>query len=181
MKNFLRISEKAHTMPILLGIHTKPELWDQNKLRTTHPDSPHKECSDIWLMFNDIEQDNAAAVVNDREVVPYAGWYALPEARDLVLDLMRMAGGTRLGRVIISKLPPGKIISPHVDGGAPAEYFTRFQVCLQSRPGCIFQIEDEAVQFAPGEIWRINNRALHSVVNNSDDDRIAMVVDIRIE
>lgn len=181
MKNFLRISDKAFTMPILLALHTKPELWDQNILRTSHPDSPHRDCSDVWLMFNEVQENQTAAVINDREVVPYVGWYAIPEAQDLVFDLMRMVRGTRLGRVVISKLPPGKMIAPHVDGGAPAEYFTRFQVCLQSRPGCIFKIENEQVQFNPGEIWRINNRAEHSVINNSDDDRIAMVVDIRIE
>lgn len=63
MKNFLRISDKAFTMPILLALHTKPELWDQNILRTSHPDSPHRDCSDVWLMFNEVQEDQAAAGV----------------------------------------------------------------------------------------------------------------------
>lgn len=181
MKHFLRISQNAAVVPVLLGLMNKPELWDENDLRTTHPESPHRECSDVWLMFNELKENQPEAVVNDREVVPYVGWYALPEAQEIVFDLLRLTRGVRLGRVIISKLPPGKTIAPHVDGGAPAEYFTRFQVCLQSGPGCLFKIEDEVVQFAPGEVWRINNRAQHGVINNSADDRICMVVDIRIE
>lgn len=181
MKNFLRLSQNANVIPLLLALHNKPELWDMHTLRTSFPESPHNSCSDILLMFNDLDPANPERVVNDREVVPFEGWFALPEAQEIIRDLMHLVRGVRLGRVIITKLPPGKTIAPHVDGGAPAEYFTRFQVALQNLPGCIFKIEDEAVQFAPGEVWRINNRALHGVVNNSADDRIAMVVDIRVE
>jgi aspartyl/asparaginyl beta-hydroxylase (cupin superfamily) len=76
-------------------------------------------------------------------------------------------------------LPPGKEISSHVDSGAPATYFQRYQIALQSLPGAIFKIEDEEVQFSTGEVWHIDNTKTHSVINNSGDDRIAMIVDVR--
>lgn len=181
MKNFLRIMQGVNVMPALLAVNLKPELWDENTLRTMHPNSAHSACSDIWVMFNDLKPSEEDAVINDRDVIPYRAWQELPEVRDLVLGLMAAVKGVRLGRVIITKLPPGQSITPHVDGGAPAEYFTRFQIVLQSLPGCIFKIGSEQVQFAGGEVWRINNREEHGVQNNSADDRIVIIVDIRTE
>jgi quercetin dioxygenase-like cupin family protein len=66
-----------------------------------------------------------------------------------------------------------------VDSGAPATFYTRYQIALQSLPGALFNIEDETVNFRSGDIWLINNKAEHSVVNNSADDRIVCIVDIR--
>jgi aspartyl/asparaginyl beta-hydroxylase (cupin superfamily) len=97
----------------------------------------------------------------------------------MVLDLIHRVNGVQLGRCIITKLPPGGQITPHVDGGAPAEFYTRYQIALQSLPGALFHSGDETVNFRAGEIWWINNRVTHSVVNNSADDRIVCIVDIR--
>lgn len=179
MQHFLNIARGIDVTPLLVALFRKPDLWNENTLRTEHPETAHADCSDIWLMFNDTT--DASAVPNDREVIPYRAWFELPEAQAIVLDLMRRVSGVRLGRVIITKLPPGGKITPHIDGGAPAEYYKRFQVALQTRPGCLFKIGEETVQFQPGDVWLINNRETHGVINNSDDDRIAMVVDIRIE
>ena len=179
MKNFLRIAPAANTAPLLAAIQCNSDLWDQNTLRTTHPQTPHKDVSDIWLWFNELK-DNPADTIEDLQTYPYPAWWALPQAREIIFDLMRFVQATQIGRVVISKLPPGGRIEPHVDQGSPATFYQRFQVTLQAGPGCNFIIEDEQVSFKPGEIWLINNKAEHSVVNNSSIDRIAMVVDLRI-
>jgi aspartyl/asparaginyl beta-hydroxylase (cupin superfamily) len=126
-------------------------------------------------MFNELDGD----VVNDIIVKPYPAFEKLPQARPILFDLMRLVDGVTLGRVIITKLAPGKKIMPHVDGGAPATYYTRYQVALQSLPGALFTIGDETVNFESGEVWLIDNKKEHSVTNNSRDDRIVMIVDIR--
>lgn len=177
MKNFLRIAEGVDVMPLLHAVHSKPDLWDENNLRTTHPLSPHKECHDIWVFFNRLEE-NVESVVDDTRVIPYRAWRELPQIRPIIFDLMRRVEGTELGRVLITKLEPGKSIPPHVDQGAPVEYYKRYQVILQSLPGCVFQIENERMNFRSGEVWMINNAASHSVVNHSADDRIVLIVDI---
>lgn len=177
MRHFLKIAENIDVVPVLCGLAHHPELWDQNTLRTRHPGTAHSDVSDIWVFFN----DPAGDVANDREVVPYAAWQLIPQLRPIVFDLMRRVEGTRLGRVLITKLPPGRAITPHVDGGAPATYFTRYQIALQSLPGALFQIGDETVNFKTGECWLIDNNTEHSVVNNSADDRIVLIVDIRQE
>jgi hypothetical protein len=96
----------------------------------------------------------------------------------MVLDLMRRVDGGRLGRVMITRLAPGDIIEPHIDQGAPAEYYSRYHVALQSLPGALNHSGNETVTYRMGEMWWFDNRAMHSVVNNSADDRIVIVMDV---
>lgn len=175
MRHFQKIAENVDVVPVLDALMRNADLWDQNTLRTAHPGTAHSNVSDIWVMFNDASGD----VANDREVVPYPAWERLPQLRPLVLDLMRRVEGVRLGRVIITRLPPGKAITPHVDGGAPTMYFTRYQIALQSAPGALFRIADEQVNFRTGEVWQIDNRSQHEVINHSAEDRIVIIIDIR--
>jgi hypothetical protein len=178
MRHFCKIVEGVDVVPLLNALAVNPDLWNENTLRTTHPLSPHKETDDIWCWFNKIP-DNPSEVVDDLEVIPYRAWSELPHLREIVLNLMRRVDGTRLGRVMITRLAPGKTIPAHVDGGAPATYYTRYQLALQSLPGANFIIEEEVVNFRMGEVWLVNNRAEHSVVNNSADDRIVLIIDVR--
>jgi aspartyl/asparaginyl beta-hydroxylase (cupin superfamily) len=46
-------------------------------------------------------------------------------------------------------------------------------------PGALTAAGDEIVQMAPGEAWWMNNRAEHEVANNSEQDRIVLIADIR--
>lgn len=178
MRNFCKIFEGLDVVPLLNALAVKPYLWNANSLRTTFPGSPHADCDDIWLFFNDVPED-PAAVVDDIAVRPYPAWQELPQARHLVFDLMRRVEGVQLGRVLITRLPPGKSIPAHADSGAPADYYQRYQIALQCLPGCNFNIGDESVNFRMGEAWWIDNAITHEVVNNSADDRLALVVDVR--
>ena len=177
MRGFCKIFEGLDVVPLLAALAAKPNLWNANPLRTQFPGSPHAAVDDIWLFFNDVT--DAAAVVDDIAVRPYPGWHELPQARHLIFDLMRRVSGIQLGRVLITRLPPGATIPEHADMGAPAEYFERFHIALQSQPGCLFNVGEEVIQFSMGECWWIDNRQPHSVVNNSADDRIVLIVDIR--
>jgi hypothetical protein len=192
MKNFLKLADNVNVLPIMIELQRNVDLWNENTLRTKHPGTAHAEVSDIWVWFNDTsplmlrtvegkEYQDGSRIINDKEVIPYRAWKDLPSIKPLILALMNQVGAIRLGRVIITKLPPGKTITPHVDGGAPATYYQRYQIALQCLPGNKFIIGDEEVGFKTGEVWQINNRETHSVVNNSADDRIVMIADMRSE
>lgn len=180
MKNFFQLAAGLNVTPLLNALQRQPELWNQFPIRTQHPGTAHSEVSDILVFFNDLEQAKAG-IVNDREVIPFPAWEKLPQLRPIVFDLMRTVEANRLGRVIITKLPPGKTITSHVDGGAPATYYQRYQFALQSLPGALFNIGDETVNFRSGDMWWIDNSVIHSVVNNSADDRIVCIIDLRCD
>jgi len=183
MKNFLKIAEGVDVMPLLAALARQPDLWNQNLLRTTHPNSPHTQVDDIWLRFNDLKAyeatGDAAHVMDQHESVNYPAFHALPQARALIFALMARVEGERLGRCIITKLKPGAVIEPHVDSGDHAAYFERYHIVLQSLPGSVFNAGDESVQMRAGEVWWFDNASEHSVINNSADDRIHLIVDIK--
>jgi glycerol-3-phosphate dehydrogenase len=177
MRHFTKIAEGIDVVPILNALAVRPDLWNENDLRTTFPGSPHAATDDVWCLFND--PTNPDAVVNDLDVVPFRAWEAIPGLRGLILDLMRRVDGHRLGRVLITRLAPGQTIPEHVDEGAPATYFSRYHVALQSCPGALNISGGETITYRMGEMWWFDNRAPHSVVNNSADDRIVIVMDVR--
>ena len=183
MKYFQQLASGVNVTPLMNALQRHPELWNQHPIRTMHPGTAHSQVSDILLRFNDVSEylrtGDETTITDDREAIAYPAWEKLPQVRQVIFDLMRTVEATRLGRVIITKLPPGKSITPHVDGGAPATYFERYQIALQSLPGALFHIGDETVNFRTGDVWHINNCVEHSVVNNSSDDRIVLIIDCK--
>jgi hypothetical protein len=75
------------------------------------------------------------------------------------------------------RIPPAEKAFPNRI--PPAVYFKRYQIALKALPGVIFRAGEEQIFMAPGEIYWFDNTIEHEVVNNSADDRISMVVDIR--
>lgn len=180
MKNFSLIAHGVDIVPLRSAVLMKPELWNQNTLRTKHPGTAHKDVDDIWLRFNRINPKNPSKVIDDTEAINYPAFWELPQARPLIFGLMSRVEGERLGRCMITRTPPGKTITPHVDMGAPADYYDRFHIVLMSGPGCIFRAGEEVVQMNTGDIWWFDNKQEHEVINNSVVDRIHLIVDIRV-
>lgn len=196
MRHFHLLAEGVNVAPLLDAVVRQKELWNQYTLRTTHPHSPHTQVDDIWLRFNDLtpylkhkegveagggeyDMNAVAGVLDEHESICYPAWFKLPGAQQIIFDLMRRVEGVRLGRVLITRLAPGNVIAPHVDGGSHAEYYERYHVLLKNRPGSIFRCGVEKLYMKPGEVWWFDNGVEHEVYNHSDDDRITMIVDIR--
>lgn len=179
MRNFEKIGS-VDTAPLLHAIIRQKILWNQNKLRTTHEQSPHTEVDDIWLRFNDLSKaESAADIMDQHESICYPAWYALPQVHDIIFNLMRYVQGVRLGRVIITRLAPGKKIDPHIDSGDHAAYYDRYHFMIQNFPGSIFRAGNEEVLMKAGDIWWFDNQEEHEVKNNSSQDRLTMIVDIK--
>lgn len=183
MKNFHKISENEPIASLLAAVMRQPELWNQNDLRTTFQNSPHREVSDIWLRFNEVndlnEENKSEKVIDNHESIDYPAFFLLPQARPLIFNLMRFVEGKRLGRVIITKLEPGKKVYAHMDSGDHAQYYDRYHIVLQNPNNSVFRAGDEILQMKAGEIWWFDNQAEHEVINNGYEDRIVMIVDIR--
>lgn len=182
MNNFYLVARGIDVVPLMLQLHEHSYLWDQNNLRTTHPESPHTQVNDIWLRFNDLTpyQENPLAAADEHESIWYPAANILTAARPIIFALMNTMQGERLGRCLITKLAPGKKIDRHDDGGSHAAYYERMHVVLQGLPGSLFECEGERVNMQTGEVWWFNNAGQHEVINNSADDRIHMIVDIKV-
>jgi len=186
MKNFLRLSGGLDVTRLLLAIQRRPDLWKEDTYLRDYPQGPFAAIESIMLRFpvKSVHETEEAlqqhlATYDQHENVDYPAYKLLPEARPLVMDLMTYVGGERLGRVMINKIAPGGVIYPHRDTPAHAEYYDRFHIVLQSKPGVVFRAGDEQVYMAPGEVWWFDNSEEHEVINNSAEDRIHMVIDIR--
>lgn len=177
MRNFLKISESVDVLPLLMQLRDNPDLWNENGLRRGYLNSPHVAADDIWLRFQSLDTP-ADQVADTLESVCFRGFERLTAAQDIVFALMSRVRGVRLGRVVITRLPAGSVIAAHSDGGGNAEYYTRYQVCLQATPGNVLRAGDESVSMRAGEVWRFDNLLEHEVINNGSDDRIVMIIDI---
>jgi hypothetical protein len=139
---------------------------------------------DIWLRFQDLtryaQTGEAAAIVDEHEAINYPAFAALPAARALVFQLMARVQGERLGRCLLTRLAPGRRITPHVDGGSQAAYYARFHILLAGDAGSHFRAGDEVVTMAPGECWWFDNSQEHEVWNEGLVDRITLIIDIRL-
>jgi hypothetical protein len=189
MKNFLQIASNVPVLPLLLALARAEKahgIWREDTFLRDYPQGPFGDTESVILRFpprtvHETEEALAQhlANVDQHENVDQPPFKELHEARPLVFNLMAFVQGERLGRVMINKLRPGGRIYPHADTPVHAKYWDRFHICIQGGPGANIRCGDEHVNMRPGEIWWFNNEIEHEVTNNSADDRIHMIVDIR--
>lgn len=189
MRNFMFLAGGIDVMPLMLAIHRLDKshgVWKEDTYLRDYPQGPFGDTESIILRFpprsvHETEQALSEHMItfDQHECVDQPVFKMLPEARPLIFGLMGAVQGERLGRCIINKLKPGGRIYPHEDTPAHAEYFDRFHIVLCGQPGSVFRCVDEQVCMQTGEVWWFNNALNHEVINNSADERIHLVVDIR--
>jgi hypothetical protein len=190
MKNFLKLLDGAAITQLALALHRLDKnpgnLWKEDTYLRDYPQGPFGDTESVILRFpprsvHETEEALAKHLENfdQHENVDQPIFKLLPEARPLIFGLMNLVQGERLGRCIINKLLPGGQIYPHADTPAHAEYWDRFHIVIKSGPGANFICGDEQVNMRTGEIWWFNNAIEHQVFNNSSEERIHLVVDIR--
>ena len=180
--NLLRLMAGIPVDAALEQIDAHPELWGENAERLAEG-SPHAGCQDIWLRFRAREE---LKTPEDFDVphfaVFYPAWGLLPALRPLVFGLMGLVEATYLGGVMLTRIPPGGQVKPHIDRGwHPATMNLKAYVILRANEHCINRCGDETVTMRPGEAWAFENSVTHSVVNNGDAERIAMIVTMMVE
>lgn len=166
-----------------------PDLWNQHTIRKTAPSSPHAAMSDIWVRYNDVAPFAASddySRFNDAHVpIWYDAWTKCPDVqaalRPILFGLMEYVEGEMLGGVLITRIPSGCGIAPHVDRGWHVEYYDKFYVSIESAPRAEFWCGNEFINPAPGDVYRFDNRLEHWVTNESGHDRVTLIVCIRTD
>jgi hypothetical protein len=182
--NFKLATSGLEVLPLQRALQAQPALFglrDQRTRAYQGQQSPHK-MSDIWARFNaweNVVADWDKARFEPHESVWYPEAAKIPQVRPIVFDLMRIVEGEKLGAVLITKVPPGGRIESHVDGGWHALHYSKFYVPIQNGKGAVFCWEDGCIDPALGEAYWFVNQTPHWVINDSDEDRIAMIVCIK--
>lgn len=171
MNNFKLIAEGIDSTPVLTALDRNAELWDAVTIRQDYEGSAHRDTKCIFLRAP-ASMDNVLEVI-DSVHTPYVARLGSPVIA-LMEALVALVGIRELGRVMLVKLKPGGVITPHTDEGAYAEYYARFHFVLSGE--CEFRVNSQRMDMAPGELWWFNHQRRHSVANG-DADRIHLIFD----
>ncbi len=80
-------------------------------------------------------------------------------------------------RMILVKLLADGSIPRHVDQGETLAKSHRMHLPIITNEQNLFSVGDTEVHMKAGELWEINNRREHGVVNGGSEDRIHLIID----
>jgi Aspartyl/Asparaginyl beta-hydroxylase len=158
-----------------------PDVWNTIKHRTEHPMSPHREVDDVWMRYNPIENYHGDMQRFNDEHTPE--WYPvadkLPAVKVVSEALFKQLKGEQLGAVLITRIPAGRQVYPHVDGGWHARTFDKFCVTIRGNHAQAFCFDGEELRTGDGDFFWFDNAYPHWVKNDSAEDRISLIVCVR--
>lgn len=125
---------------------------------------------------------NAAQAIFLRGHAPAEGNLPIEERAPLaLLPYVREIIGTLIPaaplRCLLALLPAGAVVAPHMD---QADYFSktiRLHVPIITHERLWMYCAGRSYRMAPGEIWALNNSALHAVWNAGDAPRTHLICD----
>ncbi len=139
----------------------------------------HSDMSDIWVRYNAWKnyRGNLAEFNKPHESVWYPVAHEEPTIRLLIHDVLYHIDDCELGGVLITKIPPGCSIAPHVDSGWHAEYYTdKYAVQLMGNEQQSFNFDGYSLSPLPGQVFWFDNSQKHWIDNPSAEDRMTMII-----
>lgn len=138
------------------------------------------QMDDIWLRYGDVSEMVKSGDYSGLSKEHDSIWLNdLPECKKLCFEIMSMVDGERLGGVLISRLPAGCEMLPHTDNGWHAGYYDKYYIPIKNEKGSVFGFDEGNIEPEIGDVWAFDNSYNHWVKNNSNKDRIAMIVCIK--
>ena len=81
-------------------------------------------------------------------------------------------------RALLVMLPAKSKIPIHIDRGTSLDLCRRTHIPIVTHKDVVFEVDGEKKHLKEGEIWEINNtNKRHTVTNNSNKDRIHLILD----
>jgi hypothetical protein len=159
-------------------IEQHPEIWNTHRQRTEQYGTPHDGVSDIWVRYRDWGEYTGdwQAFHDEHESRWYPAISKIPAAWSLARKVRRMVGLPILGGVLITKVPPGGQVAPHIDGGWHAKAHRKFGVQVIGGQDQAFCFDGHELRPESGDVYEFRNDLTHWVTNDSDHDRITMIV-----
>jgi aspartyl/asparaginyl beta-hydroxylase (cupin superfamily) len=152
------------------------DLEDEWFINTSRQDKfyTHKDTNSYFMYQSDLKWTkdqifSVEAKIDDEELL----WLIEP----IIEDLERIHNGVR-GNVLFIKLKAKHNIPKHFDDGDYLVYSRRHHVPIITSEQTLFGVGTEKINMLEGECWEINNTRFHSVENDSDIDRVHLLIDI---
>jgi hypothetical protein len=186
MNNF-KVLGKLPVKPLIKALAERDDLWNKHLDRQMGADmvSPGTKFDDIWVHMaqsvNEMSPDQKHEMMTKGPWINPANfwrqaYYELP-IKDILMQAFHFLDGQAYGRVFMSRMKPGAKIFPHID--QDILHFARTHVALSEDKDQIFKCGDEVFSPKLGEIFWFDNSLLHSVENNSEIDRLTLVIDMQ--
>lgn len=175
-RNFARLAASIDVGPALAELAANEPLWAEFTLRQEYPGSAHGDTECIVLRG----PFSWAGAFTDLVAIDSPNVARLPAVAEVLVQAARLTRSESLGRVMVVRLKPGGVITPHVDEGAYAEHYARFHLVLDAdQPGNVFTCGGASVSMAAGELWWFDHRQQHTVTNGTDRPRTHLIFDVR--
>ena len=107
----------------------------------------------------------------------YSKYYDATLFATLEEQITKVYGKGYFVRIILLKLLARQVIPKHTDNSESLHVNRRIHIPIKTNPNVLFHVGEETRNLQEGEICEIDNVGLHGVENNSDEDRIHLVVD----
>jgi quercetin dioxygenase-like cupin family protein len=171
--NYIHIGEIDITQIKNKLIELGEEIWLEHTLRQNIFDA-HKDTQTVELMWDmdSLKKSGKGKI--------HTNFYKF-NIDSLLVDLKpiyeKKYGKGEFVRVLLVKLKKESKITPHVDMGNSLVSCKRTHIAVITNPDVIFVVGGESKNMKEGDIWEINNQNVHSVTNNSNEDRIHFIID----
>jgi hypothetical protein len=129
----------------------------------TVPDGPYQ--NDGWRVVKIVNKGKRTAFAENH---PEIG-----RVLDYFKDPIEMA--------VFYSMLPGTVLHPHRDLSGTLELGKiRYHVPLETNPEVKFFVDKQRVPMTVGEMWALNTSYLHAVENQSQFDRVHLVVEVEV-
>jgi hypothetical protein len=135
---------------------------------------PHKDTTTYFIYETSLEWDGS---------IPYSveqktNDSLILELVDPIIKYLEHTHEGQRGQVLLIRLKANKSIADHKDGGHYLMNARRHHIPIITSDKTKFYVAGEERLMKSGECWEINNAKEHAVINDSDIDRVHLLIDI---
>jgi len=146
-----------------------PSSWDAFTYRQDNIIG-HQDTLTVPILFNELPQA--------KKIAPKFFDTFANHLKDIKTYLSSIGQHNDIRRANLVLLKAGKSIGRHKDATELLKVTRRFHLPIKTDPSCTFEVDGEKMHIPIGEIWEINNTGkLHSVRNDSQIDRVHLIID----
>ena len=152
------------------------EEWNLFTLRQETYDV-HKSTKTFPICLSNIDSWDPKNPVEITQMYQFKNKDANIEIINIFNKLKEYYSGEIIGCEVVN-LPANTNIKKHLDGGALLHYSRRVHIPIITNKDVTFTVMNNTINMEESNWYEINNQMTHSVDNNSNFDRVHLIIDI---